>query len=407
MMCEQKRIRVLFPYSDGDTIGGSHTSSLTLAAGLDRRAFSPLVLLHGAPGMLGEIVTKLGLPIVRLEDLPIMAGRLKRRADNVSLPRYLLRTLPALMNVLRKNRIDIVHTNDGGMHANWALPARLAGARFVWHHRQAPDARGVNFVAPLFADHIFSVSAFSRPTRPILDISNRFEVVRSPFALSPDLPDRDAARQALLQEIGAQGNAYLIGYFGALTPRKRPDHFIHVVDALRQAMPNRPVHGFIFGKEPVSGLGLEVECRRLIEKLGLTNCLHLMGHRTPVDPLIAGMDVLAVTALNEPFGRTLIEAMHLGTPVVATRHGGNTEAIVDGQSGFLVAPFDPHAFVPPICKLAEDPETRAHITAAAARFARGLTVEAHISQISETYRALTHPKDQARHGLAPARGGSS
>ena len=48
-----------------------------------------------------------------------------------------------------------------------------------------------------------------------------------------------------------------------------------------------------------------------------------------------------VTARGEPFGRTLIEAMHLGTPVIATRHGGNPEAIEDGRNGFLVDPDDP------------------------------------------------------------------
>ncbi|SPJ25218.1 glycosyltransferase family 4 protein [Palleronia abyssalis] len=387
-MDAERRIRVLFPYADGDTIGGSHTSSLELALHLDRRVFAPLVLLHGAPGALGRHVVNMGLPVRRLELPRVMAGRLKRGQDSVSLPRYLLCAVPALVRLLRAERIDIVHTNDGGMHASWALPTKLAGARFVWHHRQAPDARGVNLVAPLFANHIFSVSEFSRPSRPVLDVANRFEVARSPFTLSPDRPDRDASRAALLHEIGASADACLIGYFGALTHRKRPDHFIHVVNELRRAMPDRPVHGLIFGKEPVAGLEIEARCRRLVDTLGLNGQLHLMGHRTPVDPCIAGVDVLAVTALDEPFGRTLIEAMHLGTPVVATCHGGNIEAIEDGQSGFLVDPFDPADFVPAIETILHDPQTRQRITTAAAQFARSLTVEAHVSQVSSVYRSL-------------------
>lgn len=116
-MDQQNCIRVLFPYQDGDAIGGSHTSSLTLAAGLDRREFSPLVLLHGAPGVLGDMVAEMDLPILRMERPPVMAGRLMRNADNASLQGYLRRSLPALVRLLRKERIDIVHTNDGGMHA--------------------------------------------------------------------------------------------------------------------------------------------------------------------------------------------------------------------------------------------------------------------------------------------------
>src|SRR3546814_8094871 len=45
-----------------------------------------------------------------------------------------------------------------------------------------------------------------------------------------------------------------------------------------------------------------------------------------------------VPAIDEPFGRTLIEAMLVGTPIVATRSGGNIEALRDGDIGQLVQP---------------------------------------------------------------------
>ena len=50
-----------------------------------------------------------------------------------------------------------------------------------------------------------------------------------------------------------------------------------------------------------------------------------------------------VPAIDEPFGRTLIEAMLIGTPVVATASGGNVEAIRDGRNGLLVPPEDAEA----------------------------------------------------------------
>ena len=49
---------------------------------------------------------------------------------------------------------------------------------------------------------------------------------------------------------------------------------------------------------------------------------------------MSGTEILLVPAVREPFGRTLIEAMLLGTPVVATDSGGNREAIVDEMNGF-------------------------------------------------------------------------
>jgi glycosyltransferase involved in cell wall biosynthesis len=80
--------------------------------------------------------------------------------------------------------------------------------------------------------------------------------------------------------------------------------------------------------------------------------------------------------------------MNLRTPVVATRHGGNPEAIVDGVSGFLVDPHRPEAFLPPIERLVSNPEERLSITEEAARFAAGLSTEAHVARVTAIYEEL-------------------
>jgi len=387
-MDDRAPIRVLFPYAGSDAVGGSHVSSLTLAANLDWRRVTPVILVHGEPGEVGRSVRAAGLDHLRLERTGVLAARYRGPDSKAGLPLYLARTVPALARVLRRERIDIVHTNDGGMHATWALPTRLAGARLVWHHRQSPEARGVNLVAPFLADRILSVSHFARPSRPLRDVSSRFEVVRSPFRMSAVPPDRASAAAALRAEIGACPDAILLGYVGSLIGRKRPDHFVRVVAAVRDAAGGRAVHGLVFGKEEVAGAGIEAACRDLARSLGIAGCVHMMGHRSPVEPLIAGIDVLAITALDEPFGRTLIEAMHVGTPVVATRHGGNPEAIVCGETGFLVDPWRAADFAAPILRLLDEPNLRKGVCAAARRYAATLTVEAHVARVTEIYREL-------------------
>lgn len=385
--------RILFPFIGGNTVGGSHISALKLIAGLDRSRFSPTILVHDldgeGAGRLGEYIQSLGLEFQTLSDVPILAPSHSKNAGRTSFGTYLTRTLPSLRRFLVKGGYDIVHTNDGRMHVNWALPARIAGCRLVWHHREDPKSFGANTVAPFLANRIVTVSNFARPCRPLLPVKGRTHVVYSPFEFE-DQPDRDAARAALLKEIGAGEDALLLGYFGSLVPRKQPIAFVEAVAETAKALPNRDVRGLFFGEAILPHAPLDREAQALADRLGIGDRIHLMGFRRPINGLMAAMDATIVTALNEPFGRTLIEAMYLGVPVVATRHGGNIEAIEDGQTGCLVPVGDPGAIADAIAHLENTPEHRAAIVAAArADLVSRYGAERHIEQVSQIYADLT------------------
>lgn len=377
--------RVLYPFVGGDVIGGSHRSALRMISALDPARVQPEILLHGAGGKLGEMIEGMGLSWSRIDRPGIIAPRYSRAPSDVSVGRYLMQSVPGFRRLLRARGIDIVHSNDGRMHGSWALPTRLAGCRFVWHHRQSPDAFGINKIAPLLAHRILSVSQFSHPSRPVRSVEGRFEVIHSPFDAPAQRPDRAACHAALCAEIGAPPDALILGYVGALNTRKRPEHFVRVIAALRAARPDAAIHGLIFGTAERPEDPIAETCRALAQDLGVASALHLMGHRSPIEPAIAGLDALLVTALEEPFGRTLIEAMHLGTPVIATEHGGNPEAITDGKNGFLVDHTDPAAFVAPVLRLCDDPDLAATITACAGRDLDRYGTAAHVRKIHAAY----------------------
>lgn len=393
-------VTVLFPFAGDTVLGGSHISAINLAAGLDRSRFQPRILLHFRPGVVGDYVRARGLDYDLLPDVPLLGARGIGGAQRTGPVGYALRTLPALMRSIRAVDAGIVHTQDGRMHVNWAAATKLAGRRHVWHHRQDPGAFGVNRIAPLLADRIISVSHFSRPSRPLRPIDARFDVVRSPFDTTGTPPERAACHAELCAEIGAPADAVLLGYFGLLNHRKRPVHFVEAVAAIRDALPGRAVHGLIFGTVETGTDGLDHACTARAAELRLANHLHLMGFRAPINRCMAGVDATLVTALGEPFGRTLIEAMCLGTPVVATRHGGNPEAIEHGVTGFLVDPDDPAAFAPPVLRLIADPALAARVTdTARQRAIRDFGTDLHVRRIMEIYDILTEtPTDGGRAG---------
>jgi glycosyltransferase involved in cell wall biosynthesis len=385
-----KPIRILFPFAGDTNLGGSHVSALTLAASLDRSRFDPHVLLHFQPGAVGAFAQSLGLDIEVLETPALLGSPGARMPTDIGLARYLTSSLPSLRRALSRIDPAIIHTNEGRMHANWAPAARTSGRQHVWHHRQDPTAKGVNLLAPLLSNHIVSVSEFSKPANPILPVDGKFTVIRSPFRFPDGRIDREQAHRALCAELGVPDTAVILGYFGAIIDRKRPLLFVEALDRIAKAMPERAVHGALFGEVSETEPELTFDRLRALAKAqGIADRLHLMGFRSPVGPFIAGVDATLVTAVNEPFGRTLIEAMHYGTPVIATRHGGNPEAIVDGVNGFLVEPETPAAFVAPVRQILDDPALRARITDEAQRQADTLYGhERHVEQVSRLYLDL-------------------
>lgn len=348
-MTSDRSVTVCFPFA-GDVLGGSHVSVLGLLRHLDTERYRPLLVVQ-RPG--GEVATFFqdngfavehpfdwtDLPFARRPSLRQLAGTLRDIAPQT--------------RFLKQRRVDIVHTNDGRTHATWAVPARLSGAKLLWHHRGDPTAFGLRFAAPILANRVLTVSEFSLPRPGLFSAAGKASVAHSPFDTSV-AEDRQAARQALVDELELPPNALILGYFGLFVDRKRPLLFIDTIDRLKRLLPHRHVVGTMFGVPEDADVAARMDQR--IAQLGLTDRIHLMGYRSPGSRWIAACDILLIPAVGEPFGRTLVEAMLVGTPIVATRSGGNTEALRNGELGLLVPPEDADALAEACARLAEDPE---------------------------------------------------
>ncbi|MDE0589454.1 glycosyltransferase family 4 protein [Halocynthiibacter sp. C4] len=387
---DPNKINVLFPYVGGDDFGGSHISSLKLVEMLnDSGTFNAIVGLHRPTGKFPDFLADQGVPFTELpfpDLIEPQAKTSKSKPRNVA--DFTLKSASKMRKYINNNSIDIVHTNDGRMHLNWCIPTKLSRAEFVWHHRGDPTAKATNLLAPLFANEIITVSQFAKPSRPIRNIDHKWSVVHSPFSI-PETVDRDAAKAALLSELGLPAGTRILGYFGELIERKRPVYFVEIVAEYAKAYPDDPVVGIVAGAVPTGARKLDQEMRARAEELGISDKIIELGFRSPIEPIMAATDILIVSALNEPFGRTLCESMHLGTAVVATDHGGNPEAITHGETGYLVDPFKPEAFVEPIRKLLTNNAKFTRITEAAReRALREYTMETHLNGVLAAYKRL-------------------
>ncbi len=85
------------------------------------------------------------------------------------------------------------------------------------------------------------------------------------------------------------------------------------------------------------------ELESLVKELNLGDNVHFLGPRENPYAVLRASNVFCLPSRSEGFSNALIEAMGCGLPVVATRVGGNPEAVREGKEGFLVASEDAEA----------------------------------------------------------------
>ncbi len=355
-------VTVAFPFT-GEALGGSHVSTLNLIKHLDQDRYRASVLLDIGDGPVADLFRDEAIPFEVMSPQSVTNARnVSSTAGPLELLRNGSRHIARVVRYLRRHRIPILHSNDGSMHVFGSVSSRLAGARHLWHHRSDPNAFCLRWVSPIGADHLATVSRFAGPRPGIWSAANRWTVVPSPFPTDMTPPDRKTCRRTMIDALGCGDDALIVGYFGTLVTRKRPFDFVRAIAAFRNAYPSRPIVAPIFGDEYNISVA---EVEEVAHSLGVADCIHPMGFRYPAEDWLAGCDILFVPAEREPFGRTLIEAMIVGTPVVAADSGGNPEAIEHGRNGYLVPVGDAPAAAKMFHDIAADPGAAAALSSRA------------------------------------------
>jgi glycosyltransferase involved in cell wall biosynthesis len=131
--------------------------------------------------------------------------------------------------------------------------------------------------------------------------------------------------------------------------------------------------------------GLGPTLTELTRNLHLEGHIRLLGSRADIPTLLASADIGILCSHEEGFSNAILEGMAAGLPMVVTDVGGNAEAVVDRETGFVVPAHDPTALGAAIFTLASDAKLREQMGKAARR-----RVETHFSleQCIERYDAL-------------------
>jgi glycosyltransferase involved in cell wall biosynthesis len=343
-------------------------------------------------GELASAATGLGVPV-----FPIRPVSLGFRVDALATAHGLSRAIAAafdIASIARRFRPDVIHANSvrAGMAA---IGARVGGAPApLVHVRDAlPPTTAGRLTAALVTRGALLVLANSRFTAGRLCANGSGEVRVVYNSVDFDrFRAAQADRAAVRRGLSIEPASVVLGVVAQLTPWKAQDDAIRTLALVRRRRPGATL--LLVGKAKFrerstsyDNVSYEASLHRLADSLGLDGAVQFLGERRDLPELLCALDVLLVPSWEEPFGRSVIEAMAAGTPVVATSVGGPSEVINDGETGLLVPPRRPERWAEAVLGLLDDPEradrlARHALESVQARFGQ----EAQVGKIAALYR---------------------
>jgi glycosyltransferase involved in cell wall biosynthesis len=303
-----------------------------------------------AAGGKALVATRGGRMAARLES---DGGRLAQMPVQSKNPLVMLGNAARLVDLIRTENVSLVHARSRApaFAALWA--ARTTHTPFVatyhgvykaqsglkrWYN--AVMTRGDLVIAnsDYTRDHILGEHAVD-PNK-VVTIPRGIDLDR--FNPSWVTPDRiDALREGWGIEAGDRRTRLLLA--GRLTRLK--GHLTIIEAAAKMKAQGRDDFLILFAGDDQGRTGYGEELEKAVADAGLADRIRIVGHcdDMPAAYLLADIAILPTT-VPESFGRAAVEPQAMGRPVIASNHGGTTETVSDGISGWLVPPGDPDAW---------------------------------------------------------------
>jgi glycosyltransferase involved in cell wall biosynthesis len=344
-------LRVLHIVSDSN-IGGAGRLLLNFLAYYDRSRLQVYVLCPAGSLLEERCAANPGVTVLALPELP---------PDQSFAPGRLWKQIPAIIKVIRKYDINVAHT-----HASFAgrLAAKMSGGICVIYTRHRLEADDAGARSRLFSlvdrytcDRVVAVSQAVREDLIRQGVDNRkIALIYNGIDLSKFQPALTHRRSVDQEPV--------IGLVGRLEPEKGHRCFLEAAQILLQQ------HGDC--RFQIVGEGsLQQDLRDFAWQLGIAGQVEFLGLRDDIPELLSRMSVVALPSLSEAFSLSLVEAMSMGKPCVASNIGGIREILADRENGLLVEPGQPRVLAAGIAWLLEHPGEARRMGEAAARTAAG------------------------------------
>ncbi len=327
--------------------GGTENHIYILASGLDKKKFTASICyFHGDERENGFIehgrglgIEMIGLPVDRIYSVEA------------------LRQAWRLRKIIKERDIDIVQTFHFKSDTYGALVSKLTGRKVISSRRDMGDLKKrrqifLNKIANRWISrHIMVCDAVGKRFHEMEGIPDDSMVtLYNGVDLSRFSPVK--RRRERVEALGISEGDFIVGTVASFRPEKAYHILFQAIKEVSGSIDNLKV--LALGDGPT-----RIENQDWCRANGLDGIVKFMGHIDEIEECVPLMDVFClVPNKNEGFSNSILEAMAMGKPVIATNVGGNAEAVVHGETGFIIPPNDPQALAKLILKLYTDRETR-------------------------------------------------
>ena len=340
----KRRLRVVTLVDHLLTQGGAELFSIAVTRRLDRDRFEPIYCAsrwdeeRAAPD---ELALR-----DELEADGVRFLGLGRRG------RVNLLSWRPLLSLLRRERVDVIHSHKFGSNVWAVIIGRLARVPVIVAHEHTWSYEGepvrMFLDRNLIARGSCAFVAVSREDeRRMIEIEriDPADVTFVPNGIDA-LPAGDGAR--IRAELGIEPDAPVVGTVAVLRPQKALDVMVRAVAEL---VPEHPRLRLV-----VAGMGDPSKLTALAEELGAGQNVMFIGNRGDVPDVLAALDIALSSSRFEGSPLAIMEYMDAALPVVATRVGGVPDLIEEGVNGLLFEPGDHSGMAAAIGQLLRDPE---------------------------------------------------
>lgn len=325
---KNKQIKVAY-IDHAEEMGGAEFSLYYLIKEIDRGEVKPHLIVPSSSPLKDRFshdqnVTVTHHPLGSINPL-------KRPSNIISF----LKGVRNLTNYFKTN-IDVIHTNTYRASIYGLIAGKLAKKTTIWHVRDLHNSFFFKHVMPLFADHIVAISRAVSEQFSDNVMRKKVSIVYNGVDFSEYQPQEIKAE--LRQELNIGKSTTLIGMVGRMTKWKG---YHHLIEALPQIIAHDPnVKIVIVGDALFAKQDYLTYLKKRVKEKNLSEYVVFLGQREDIPNIMKSLDLFVSFSDREPFGRVIIEALAMETPVIVANSGGAPEIIENGNCGTIVEDGD-------------------------------------------------------------------